>query len=51
MSRFNTGLVLLRAIMLKGANFGEMAPKLWPMALFFWGGGGIALKRYRQTLD
>ena len=41
----------VRAIMLKGANFGEIAPNLWPMALFLGVVGGIALKRYRQTLD
>ena len=41
----------VRAIMLKGANFGEIAPNLWPMALFLAVVGGIALKRYRQTLD
>ncbi|MDO8248407.1 MAG: ABC transporter permease [Rhodoferax sp.] len=41
----------VRAIMLKGASFGEVAPNLWPMALFLLVVGGIALKRYRQTLD
>ena len=41
----------VRAIMLKGANLAEVAPNLWPMALFLLVVGGIALKRYRQTLD
>ena len=41
----------VRAIMLKGANLAEVAPNLWPMALFLAVVGGIALKRYRQTLD
>jgi ABC-2 type transport system permease protein len=41
----------VRAIMLKGASLGEVAPNLWPMALFLLVVGGIALKRYRQTLD
>ncbi|NMM10034.1 MAG: ABC transporter permease [Polaromonas sp.] len=41
----------VRAIMLKGATFGEIAPNLWPMALFLLVVGAIALKRYRQTLD
>ena len=41
----------VRAIMLKGANLAEVAPHLWPMALFLLVVGGIALKRYRQTLD
>jgi ABC-2 type transport system permease protein len=41
----------VRAIMLKGATLSEIAPNLWPMALFLLVVGGIALKRYRQTLD
>lgn len=41
----------VRAIMLKGATLSEVAPNLWPMALFLLVVGGIALKRYRQTLD
>lgn len=44
-------LRVVRAIMLKGATFGEIAPNLWPMALFLGVVGAIALKRYRQTLD
>lgn len=41
----------VRAIMLKGASLSEVAPNLWPMALFLLVVGAIALKRYRQTLD
>jgi ABC-2 type transport system permease protein len=41
----------VRAIMLKGATLSEIAPNLWPMALFLLVVGAIALKRYRQTLD
>ncbi|WP_296447150.1 ABC transporter permease [Rhodoferax sp. UBA5149] len=41
----------VRAIMLKGASLSEVAPNLWPMTLFLFVVGGIALKRYRQTLD
>jgi len=41
----------VRAIMLKGATFSEVAHNLWPMALFLAVMGAIALKRYRQTLD
>ncbi|MHB1199076.1 MAG: ABC transporter permease [Polaromonas sp.] len=41
----------VRAIMLKGATLSEIIPNLWPMALFLLVVGGIALKRYRQTLD
>lgn len=44
-------LRVVRAIMLKGATFGEIVPNLWPMALFLGVVGAIALKRYRQTLD
>ena len=44
-------LRVVRAIMLKGASFGEVAPNLWPMTLFLLVVGAIALKRYRQTLD
>jgi ABC-2 type transport system permease protein len=44
-------LRVVRAIMLKGATFGEIVPNLWPMALFLLVVGAIALKRYRQTLD
>ena len=44
-------LRVVRAIMLKGATFGEIVPNLWPMALFLAIVGAIALKRYRQTLD
>jgi ABC-2 type transport system permease protein len=44
-------LRVVRAIMLKGATLSEIAPNLWPMALFLLVVGAIALKRYRQTLD
>ena len=44
-------LRVVRAIMLKGATLSEVAPNLWPMALFLLVVGAIALKRYRQTLD
>jgi len=44
-------LRVVRAILLKGATLSEVAPNLWPMALFLAVVGAIALKRYRQTLD
>ena len=44
-------LRVVRAIMLKGAGVGDIGAELWPMALFLLVAGGVALKRYRQTLD
>jgi ABC-2 type transport system permease protein len=37
--------------MLKGNSLAEIAPHLWPIALFMLVTGLLALKRYRQTLD
>jgi ABC-2 type transport system permease protein len=37
--------------MLKGNGFAEIASDVWPMALFMLVAGGVALMRYRQTLD
>jgi ABC-2 type transport system permease protein len=44
-------LRVVRAIMLKGSGATEVAPDLWPMALFLLVAGTLALKRYQQTLD
>ena len=44
-------LRIIRGIVLKGNGFAEIAPDLWPMALFLLGMCVIALKRYRETLD
>jgi ABC-2 type transport system permease protein len=44
-------LRIVRGIMLKGSGLAELLPELWPMALFLLIAGGIALKRYRQTVD
>ena len=41
----------VRAVMLKGAGFAEIAPHAWPMALFWLVVATIALVRYRRTLD
>ena len=41
----------VRAVMLKGAGFAEIAPNAWPMALFWLVVAGVALVRYRRTLD
>ncbi|RJG07588.1 ABC transporter permease [Noviherbaspirillum cavernae] len=44
-------LRIVRGIMLKGNGAAEIVPELWPLALFMLVMGGVALKRYRQTLD
>jgi ABC-2 type transport system permease protein len=44
-------LRIVRGILLKGNGIAEVAPHLWPIALFMVVAGAVALKRYRQTLD
>jgi ABC-2 type transport system permease protein len=44
-------LRIVRGILLKGANFGEIVPELWPMLLFLLAASATALLRYRKTLD
>jgi ABC-2 type transport system permease protein len=44
-------LRIVRGIMLKGNSLAEVAPHLWPIALFMLVAGAIAMKRYRQTVD
>ena len=44
-------LRIVRGIMLKGNGLLEVAPQLWPIALFMAVAGMVALKRYRQTVD
>ena len=44
-------LRIVRGIMLKGNGLAEIAPHLWPIALFMFVAGALALKRFRQTLD
>ncbi|MBK8740334.1 MAG: ABC transporter permease [Betaproteobacteria bacterium] len=44
-------LRVVRGILLKGNGIAEVAPHLWPIALFMAVAGGVALLRYRQTLD
>ena len=44
-------LRIVRGIMLKGNGVAEIAPNVWPIALFMLVAGLVALKRYRQTLD
>ena len=44
-------LRIVRGLLLKGNGLPEIAPELWPLLLFLLLAGGIALRRYRQTLD
>ena len=41
----------VRAIMLKGADFADVIPDLWPLALIFCVIATLAMLRYRRTLD
>ncbi|PAW64432.1 MAG: mannose-1-phosphate guanyltransferase [Opitutia bacterium Tous-C1TDCM] len=44
-------LRIVRGIMLKGSDFADIAPELWPLLLFLAVAMAIGVKRYRQTLD
>jgi ABC-2 type transport system permease protein len=44
-------LRIVRGILLKGNDLSEIAPNLWPIALFMVAAGALALSRYRETLD
>ena len=44
-------LRILRGILLKGSGPAEIAPSVWPIAVFLIVAATIALKRYRETLD
>jgi ABC-2 type transport system permease protein len=44
-------LRIVRGILLKGNGLPEIAPELWPIALFLAIVMTVAVKRYRQTLD
>jgi ABC-2 type transport system permease protein len=44
-------LRVVRGVMLKGGGFAEVAPNIWPLLLFWAVVAGIALARYRRTLD
>jgi len=44
-------LRIARGILLKGNGLAEIAPELWPIALFAAVALTIGVKRYRQTLD
>ena len=44
-------LRVVRGILLKGNGFTEIWPNLWPLILFMFAAGSIALARFRRTLD
>ena len=44
-------LRIIRGILLKGNGLSEIAPELWPIALFVAAAMTLGVKRYRQTLD
>jgi len=44
-------LRIVRGILLKGNGLTEIAPELWPLALFLIIAMTVGVKRYRQTLD
>ena len=44
-------LRIVRAVMLKGAGFGDIFPNVWPIVVFWLAIATIALIRYRRTLD
>jgi len=44
-------LRVVRGILLKGNNLAEVAPELWPIALFMLVVGALGLRAFRRTLD
>ncbi len=44
-------LRIVRGILLKGNQFAEITPNLWPIVVFMLMAVAVALNRYRQTLD
>ncbi len=44
-------LRIVRGILLKGNGLADIAPELWPIALFVVASMILGIKRYRQTLD
>jgi ABC-2 type transport system permease protein len=44
-------LRIVRGILLKGNGFAEIWPDIWPMILFLFAAGALALSRFRKTLD
>jgi len=44
-------LRIVRGILLKGNGFVEIWPNVWPLLVFMFAAGTIAMLRYRRTLD
>ena len=44
-------LRIVRGVLLKGDTMGEIWPNLWPLVLFMFAAGSVALARFRRTLD
>jgi ABC-2 type transport system permease protein len=44
-------LRVVRSVMLKGSGFSELSADTWPLALFALVAMGVAIRRFRQTLD
>jgi ABC-2 type transport system permease protein len=44
-------LRIVRGILLKGNGFAEVWPDVWPMILFLFVAGTVAVRRFRKTLD
>ena len=44
-------LRIVRGIMLKDNGLSEIWPNLWPLILFMFAAAGVALARFRRTLD
>ncbi len=44
-------LRIIRGVVLKGNGWAEIAPSLWPIALFLVAISFVAMKRYRETID
>jgi hypothetical protein len=42
---------MVRAIMLKGADAGDIAQHVWPLLVILLVVSAVALKRYQRTLD
>ena len=44
-------LRVVRGILLKGSDWAEISPNVWPLALILTLAGALAMQRYRETLD
>ncbi len=44
-------LRIVRGILLKGNEFADIWPNVWPILLFMLVAGAVAMNRYKQTLD